>query len=97
MKVTVNIECTPEEARAFLGLPDIAPLQQKMMTELQERMSENIRNLDPESFMKTWLPATIQNWSDFQKIFWNQMGGMPGAGATPNDKPTSKNDKSDKS
>lgn len=76
MKVTVNIECTPEEARAFLGLPDIAPMQQKMMAELQDRMTENIRNLDPETFMKTWLPATIQNWGDFQKMFWSQMG-MP--------------------
>jgi hypothetical protein len=82
MKVTVNIECTPEEARAFLGLPDIAPLQQKMMTELQDRMTENIRNLDPETFMKTWLPATIQNWGDFQKMFWGQMGTMPGADKT---------------
>jgi hypothetical protein len=73
MKVTFNIDCTPEEARAFLGLPDVAPLQERMMDELQERMSENIRNLDPETFMKTWLPATIQSWGDIQKLFWNQM------------------------
>ena len=25
MKVTVNVECTPEEARTFLGLPDVQP------------------------------------------------------------------------
>lgn len=74
MKVTVNIDCTPAEARAFLGLPDIAPLQQHMMAELQDRMTDSLRNLDPESFMKTWLPATIQSWGDLQKSFWSQMG-----------------------
>jgi len=29
MKITMNIECTPEEARRFLGLPDVTGLQEK--------------------------------------------------------------------
>ena len=37
MKVTVNVDCTPEEARAFIGLPNIAPLQERMMKEMEER------------------------------------------------------------
>ena len=31
MKVTVNVECTPEEARTFLGLPDVQPMQEAVM------------------------------------------------------------------
>jgi hypothetical protein len=75
MKVTVNIECTPEEARAFMGLPDVAPLQEKMMEEIEKKMQENIRSLDPETLVKTWLPLTLQSWSEMQKAFWGQMGG----------------------
>ena len=79
MKFTIDIDCTPEEARQFVGLPNIAPLQDKMMKELEERMLENIRTLDPETFMKTWMPATLQGWGDMQKMFWTQMGvPMPG-------------------
>lgn len=74
MKFNFDIECTPAEARAFIGLPDIAPLQDAMMKELEKQMRENIRNLDPETMMKTWLPATMQGWTDMQKIFWAQMG-----------------------
>ena len=59
MKVTFDIDCTPEEARKFLGLPDVAPMQEAMMKELEERMRDNLNNLDPETFMKTWLPMTI--------------------------------------
>ncbi len=38
MKITMNVECTPDEARAFLGLPDVKPMQEQLMQEVQERM-----------------------------------------------------------
>lgn len=74
MKFNFDIECTPEEARKFLGLPDVAAMQEVMMKEIEKKMHENIKNLDPETFVKTWMPATIQNWTDLQKTFWGQMG-----------------------
>jgi len=78
MKVKFDIECTPEEARAFLGLPDVAPMQEALVKEMQERLSENMRSLDPETMLKTWLPASIEGWGQVQKMFWDQMG-MSGA------------------
>lgn len=74
MKFKFDIECTPEEARAFLGLPDIAPMQERMMDELEQKMQDNIRNLSPEEMVKTWMPATMQGFGDMQKMFWSQMG-----------------------
>ena len=35
MKVTIDIDCTPEEARTFLGLPDVKPFQDAMMDKMQ--------------------------------------------------------------
>lgn len=29
MKVTVDVDCSPAEARAFLGLPDVTPIHDK--------------------------------------------------------------------
>lgn len=84
MKFNFDIECTPAEARAFIGLPDVAPMQEKMMKELEERMVDNIRSLSPEEMVKTWMPATMQGFGEMQKIFWSQMGvKMPEA---PEDK-----------
>jgi len=74
MKVTFNIECTPEEARQFLGLPDIAPMQERMMNELESRIAENIRALDPETLVRTWMPMSMQGWGEMQKMFWSQLG-----------------------
>ncbi|WP_119679809.1 DUF6489 family protein [Indioceanicola profundi] len=73
MKITVNIDCTPEEARTFLGLPDVKPMQDVLMKQLEDRMSANIQAMDPENLMKTWLPMGLQNLEQMQKFMWNQM------------------------
>ena len=45
MKITVNVDCTPEEARNFHGLPDVKAMQEQLMQELHERMVSNIRSM----------------------------------------------------
>jgi hypothetical protein len=77
MKVKFDIECTPQEARAFFGLPDVAPMQEALMKEMEVQLAENIRSLDPETMLKTWLPASIEGWGNVQKMFWSQMGLNP--------------------
>ena len=60
MKIHLDIDCTPEEARAFLGLPDVAPMQKAVMEEMQKRMMANLAAMEPEQLFKTWLPAGIR-------------------------------------
>ncbi|MCK5285558.1 MAG: hypothetical protein KAJ86_08250 [Alphaproteobacteria bacterium] len=73
MKINFDIECTPQEARHFLGLPNVEPMQETLMKELENRLRESMNTLDSETMLKTWLPATIQGWGEVQKMFWNQM------------------------
>ena len=69
MKVTIDIDCTPEEARTFLGLPDVKPLQDEMMREMADKMRQGVEALSPEQAMKLWLPAGTQAAEQFQKMF----------------------------
>ena len=73
MKVNVEIDCTPEEARAFFGLPDVAPMQEKLMKEVEERTLAAMRSMEPDALMKTWLPASMQGFESLQKMFWSAM------------------------
>ena len=73
MKVNVEIDCTPEEARAFFGLPDVAPMQEKLMKEVEERTLAAMRSMEPDTLLKTWLPASMQGLENIQKMFWNAM------------------------
>lgn len=75
MKVTIDIDCTPEEARTFMGLPDVKPMQEAMMQEVEDRMRANLQAMDPETMFKTWLPAGMQSFEQMQKMFWSQMTG----------------------
>lgn len=76
MKVTVNVDCTPEEARVFMGLPDVQPMQQAVMAELEAQMKSNIRAMSPETMVQTWLPAGLQGAESLQKMFWSQLQNM---------------------
>jgi len=75
MKVKIDIDCTPEEARAFLGLPDVGPLQQALLREMEARMKAGLAAMDPETLMKTWFPGGMQGWEQMQKAFWSQLAG----------------------
>ena len=72
MKIKIDIDCTPEEARAFLGLPEVAPMQAAVMEKIQERLMANLTAMDPETLFETWLPAGLQGLEQIQKAFWSQ-------------------------
>jgi hypothetical protein len=55
MKINIEIECTPDEARGFLGLPDLKPMQTAIMNKLEERMLDTMGNIAP-AIMRAWLP-----------------------------------------
>lgn len=55
MKVTVNIDCSPQEARSFFGLPDVEPLNDQLVAEMSRRMSENMELMEPEALMRHWM------------------------------------------
>ena len=73
MKVTFDIDCTPEEARTFFGLPDVQPMQKAMMAEVEQRMKDNLDAMSPDALMKTWLPAGMESLEQMQKMFFSQM------------------------
>jgi hypothetical protein len=79
MKISLDIDCTPDELRGFFGLPDVKPLQEKLLKEVEEGMRANLKALDPETMLKTWLPAGVKGFEQLQEMFLNQMSGR-GAG-----------------
>lgn len=48
MKISVDIDCTPDEARSVLCLPDVKSLQEAMMAAVE-----------PDALMKMWMPSGV--------------------------------------
>ncbi len=68
MKVKVEVECTPVEARAFMGLPDVTPLNDHLVEEMRLRMDENIRMLGPDQVLKFWTAFGGQAQEQFRTL-----------------------------
>jgi uncharacterized protein DUF6489 len=78
MKVNVEIDCTPLEARQFFGLPDVGPMQTAMMDKLQQQMSANIDKITPDALMQSWFSFDPKLAERFQDMFMS-MAGLGGA------------------
>jgi len=66
MKVTVDVDCTPEEARRFLGLPDLSPVHDAYVDKMKRAMSEGVTPEAVGELMKSWGPmseAGMGMWS----------------------------------
>ena len=68
MNVKIEIDCTPTEARTFLGLPDLSTLNEHMVAEMQKRMDANLAMLQPDELMKTWSAFGGQAQDQFRKL-----------------------------
>ena len=70
MKIRIEVDCTPEEARGFLGLPDVRALNEAMMKEMQVKLAQSMSMMDPETVLSKWLPAGMQGMESFTKLMW---------------------------
>ena len=78
MKVNIEIDCTPLEARQFFGLPDVQPMQTAVMDGLQQQMMSNLEKVSPEALMQSWLSFDPKFAERFQDMF-AAMSGLGGS------------------
>jgi Family of unknown function (DUF6489) len=76
MKVKIDIDCTPAEARAFFGLPDVTPLNAAMVKEMSKRMTDNMSSLEPDALMNSWMSLGGQMQDQFATLM-RQAGTPP--------------------
>jgi hypothetical protein len=72
LKFNIEVDCTPEEARRFLGLPEVAPMQQRLIEEMEAQLKETIRAMDGKAMLEQWLPVGFKGVEQFQS-FWTQL------------------------
>lgn len=75
MKVTIDIDCTPEEARAFLGLPDLAPVHAAYIERLRSLVAEGLSPADVEKAMRAWMPGMAEGFEQWRQAFWSAASG----------------------
>lgn len=61
MQIRIEIDVKPEELRRFLGLPDVAGLQEDLVNFLRDKLGAAAETFDPTSFVKDNLQTLKQS------------------------------------
>jgi Family of unknown function (DUF6489) len=74
MKITVDVDCTPEEARRFMGLPDLTSVHDAYLDKIKSSIENGITPDTIEGMMKSWGPMGEAGMAMWRQII-EQMGG----------------------
>ncbi|MFD1949254.1 DUF6489 family protein [Sphingomonas arantia] len=77
MKITVDVDCTPQEARAFMGLPDLEPLHAAYLDKMKRNIDEGITPDSLQAMLKSWAPM-----GEAGLMLWKQLSDQMGKAST---------------
>jgi hypothetical protein len=77
MKISFDIDCTPEEGRRFLGFPDLSSVHEVYLEKMRSAVSEGF-TAEAVNMIKNWGP-----FSEAGLGLWKQMmEQMAGSGSS---------------
>ncbi len=75
MKVTVDVDCTPEEARRFMGLPDLTSVHEAYLEKMRKMIDEGVTPDMLEKMMSSWMPMGETGMNMWRTMFDQMSGG----------------------
>jgi hypothetical protein len=85
MKISVDVEMTPEEMRKLFGLPDVEAFQRQLMDDIRERMVAGTEGYDPIKLFQPYVTGTMASWEMFQKMLTNAASMSSGGTGSSSD------------
>ncbi|MGB7405204.1 MAG: DUF6489 family protein [Pacificimonas sp.] len=79
MNVKLNIDCTPQEARAFFGLPDLSPVHDAYVARMSRYAEEGLSQEDMQRAMSQWMGGMSALSDQGMAGFRTMMAAMGGA------------------
>ncbi|MEE4153272.1 MAG: DUF6489 family protein [Erythrobacter sp.] len=80
MKVNIEIDCTPEEARSFMGLPDVSKANSVYMDSVVKAMQGASNPDQLREYAETLAPMGQMGLRMFQSFMEAGLRGAGGAG-----------------
>ena len=77
MKFNVEVEATPEEARRFLGLPDLTPVHEAYVSQMVDSVKNGVSSEAVDAMFRSWGPMSEAGFRMWQQLL-DGMGGRKG-------------------
>jgi hypothetical protein len=75
MKIHFDIDCTPQEARAFLGLPDLSSVHDVYVERMKALARDGLTTADIERMLKSWSPFLEGGFDVWSRAMQQMAGG----------------------
>ena len=75
MKITVDVDCTPEEARRFMGLPDLSGVHDLYLDKVKRAIDEGIGPDTIETMVRAWAPMGEAGLTIWRQMIEQMSGG----------------------
>jgi hypothetical protein len=69
MKINVEVDCTPEEARRFMGLPDLTPVHDAYIAQMLDAVKNGVSSDMMDAMLKGWAPMGDAGMKLWQNLF----------------------------
>ena len=80
MKFTIDVDCTPEEVRRLVGLPDLTPVHQAYVERMQRAVGESFTGEGVAEMMRSFGPMSEAGLQIWRRLFDRPAAGTGGAG-----------------
>ena len=87
MKINVEVDCTPQEARQFLGLPDVAEANRQFVDNITDAMQGAKNPAQFQEFAQALAPMGQMGLQMFQSFVDTGMRAATGSGTSSSANP----------
>lgn len=78
MNIRFDVDITPEEVRRLMGLPDVQAFNEKVMSDMMEKLKAGADGYDPMSIFQ----SSVMNNTDMMKQWMGMLSGFGSGSAT---------------
>jgi len=68
MKVSVDLDLTPEEMRRLFGLPDLSPIQALVVERITRQVEKGLDSNLLAGITRSIITGGVQSWEAYQKL-----------------------------
>ncbi len=86
MKIKITVDCTPVEARNFLGLPDVTPLHDIYLEKMKTLVEQGVTSDLVGDVVKSWSTMGDAGLSIAQQLFGQIGSSLTGGAGKPRSK-----------
>lgn len=81
MKISLDVDLTPEELRRLFGLPDLTPIQNLVIDRITTQVEKGLEAGLMTTITRSLITGGLQSWDAYQKMLSTLLSARPGSEA----------------